>query len=121
MRCVSPRSGRSRRCCRRHPPGDAELPLALFLASLAVLVVALARAHATVAVPKEQASIILVTDVSRSMMAEDVDPSRLDAARSAAQRFLAEVPEEALVGAVAFSTDPHTIEKPTDDTTRSSR
>ena len=91
------------------------LPLALFLASLAVLAVALARPHATVAVPKEQASIILVTDVSRSMLAEDVDPSRLDAARSAAQRFLAEVPEEALVGAVAFSTDPHTIEKPTDE------
>jgi Ca-activated chloride channel family protein len=49
------------------------------------------------------------------MMAEDVEPSRLDAARSAAQRFLDEVPDEARVGAVAFSTDPHTIEPPTDD------
>jgi Ca-activated chloride channel homolog len=49
------------------------------------------------------------------MLAEDVDPSRLEAARSAAQRFLEEVPEEARVGAVAFSTDPHTIEPPTDD------
>ena len=91
------------------------LPLALFLASLAVLALALARPHATVAVPKEQASIILVTDVSRSMLAEDVDPSRLEAARSAAQRFLQEVPDEALIGAVAFSTDPHTVEEPTDD------
>jgi Ca-activated chloride channel homolog len=91
------------------------LPLTLFLASLAILAVALARPHATVAVPKEQASIVLVTDVSRSMLADDVDPSRLEAARSAAQRFLEEVPEEARVGAVAFSTDPHTIEPPTDD------
>jgi Ca-activated chloride channel homolog len=91
------------------------LPLTLFLASLAMLALALARPHATVAVPKEQASIVLVTDVSRSMLAEDVDPSRLEAARSAAQRFLQEVPEEARVGAVAFSTDPHTVEPPSDD------
>jgi Ca-activated chloride channel family protein len=91
------------------------LPLALFLASLATLAVALARPHATVAVPREQASIVLVTDVSRSMLADDVDPSRLEAARAAAQRFLEEVPDEALVGAVAFSTDPHTIEPPSDD------
>ena len=91
------------------------LPLTLFLASLAMLALALARPHATVAVPKEQASIVLVTDVSRSMLAEDVDPNRLEAARSAAQRFLEELPEEARVGAVAFSTDPHTVEPPTDD------
>jgi Ca-activated chloride channel family protein len=91
------------------------VPLALFLASLAALSLALARPHATVAVPREQASVVLVTDVSRSMLADDVEPSRLDAARSAAQRFLDEVPDEARVGAVAFSTDPHTIEPPTDD------
>ena len=91
------------------------VPLALFLAALAALSLALARPHATVAVPQEQASIVLVTDVSRSMLAEDVDPSRLDAARSAALRFLDEVPDAARVGAVAFSTDPHTREAPTDD------
>jgi Ca-activated chloride channel family protein len=91
------------------------LPLALFLAALAALSLALARPHATVAVPREQASIVLVTDVSRSMLAEDVEPSRLEAARAAAQRFLEEVPDEARVGAVAFSTDPHTLEPPTDD------
>jgi Ca-activated chloride channel family protein len=91
------------------------VPLALFLASLAALSLALARPHATVAVPREQASIVLVTDVSRSMMADDVAPSRLDAARSAAQRFLDEVPDEARIGAVAFSTEPHTVEAPTDD------
>lgn len=91
------------------------VPLALFLAALAALSLALARPHATVAVRKEQASIVLVTDVSRSMLAEDVDPSRLEAARAAARRFLEEVPDEARVGAVAFSSDPHTLEPPTDD------
>jgi Ca-activated chloride channel homolog len=91
------------------------VPLALFLAALAALSLALARPHATVAVPREQASVVLVTDVSRSMLADDVEPSRLDAARSAAQRFLEEVPDEARVGVVAFSTDPHTVEAPTDD------
>ena len=91
------------------------MPLALFLAALAALSLALARPHATVAVPREQASVVLVTDVSRSMLADDVEPSRLDAARSAAQRFLEEVPDEARVGVVAFSTDPHTVEAPTDD------
>jgi Ca-activated chloride channel homolog len=92
-----------------------QLPIALFLTALAAFAVALARPHATVAVPKEQASIVLVTDVSRSMLAEDVDPSRLEAARTAAQRFLEEVPDEARIGAVAFSSDPHTVEPPSDE------
>ena len=114
-RCASPRSATLAPLLPKASAWRRRLPLALFLASLAVLALALARPHATVAVPKEQASIILVTDVSRSMLAEDVDPSRLEAARSAAQRFLQEVPDEALIGAVAFSTDPHTVEEPTDD------
>ncbi len=91
------------------------VPLALFLAALAALALALARPHATVAVPSEQASVVLVTDVSRSMLADDVDPSRLEAARTAATRFLEELPDAARVGAVAFSEQPHTIEPPTDD------
>ena len=99
----------------RVPPWRRQAPLALFLAALTAFALALARPHATVAVPREQASIVLVTDVSRSMLAEDVEPSRLEAARDAAQRFLDEVPDEALVGAVAFSTEPHTVQAPTDD------
>jgi Ca-activated chloride channel homolog len=97
------------------PSWRRQAPLALFLAALTAFALALARPHATVAVPREQASIVLVTDVSRSMLAEDVEPSRLEAARDAAQRFLDEVPDEARVGAVAFSTEPHTVQAPTDD------
>jgi Ca-activated chloride channel homolog len=91
------------------------IPLALFLAALTALALALARPQATVAVPREQASIVLVTDVSRSMLADDVDPSRLEAARSAALDFVDKVPDAARVGVVGFSTDPHTLEAPTDD------
>ncbi len=97
------------------PSWRRQAPLALFLAALAAFALALARPHATVAVPREQASIVLVTDVSRSMLADDVEPNRLEASRGAAQRFLEEVPDEARVGVVAFSTDPHTVEAPTDD------
>ena len=99
----------------RVSPWRRYVPLTFFLAALAALVLALARPHATVAVPHKQASVVLVTDVSRSMLATDVDPSRLEAARAAARRFLDQLPDEARVGAVAFSEEPHTIEPPTDD------
>ena len=85
---------------RRH------LPAAVAAGALAALAVALARPHATVAVPVERASVVLVTDVSRSMLATDVAPSRLDAARGAAEAFLDGVPDELRVGGVTFSTTP---------------
>jgi Ca-activated chloride channel family protein len=87
-------------------------PLLLALASVA-LAVALARPQATVAVPIERASVVLVLDTSRSMLADDVSPSRLEAAKAAATRFLDRVPPTLLVGLVAFSTAPHTFIDPT--------
>jgi Ca-activated chloride channel family protein len=94
---------------RRH------LPAGLFALALAVLAIALARPEATVAVPLERASVLLVTDVSGSMRATDVEPSRLDAAKGAALEFLDEVPEEVQVGAVAFSEFVRTLERPGDE------
>jgi Ca-activated chloride channel family protein len=94
---------------RRH------LPAALVAAGAAAVVVALARPEATVAVPVEQASVVLVTDTSRSMTATDVAPDRLSAARSAAERFLDEAPEELRVGAVAFSDAARVLQPPTTD------
>jgi Ca-activated chloride channel homolog len=94
---------------RRH------LPAGLFLVALAALAIALARPQATVAVPGRQASVVLVTDASRSMRAADVEPSRLDAARAAGERFLDRVPDPVRVGLVGFSERPHTLEPPTDD------
>jgi len=82
---------------------------------LAALALALARPEATVAVPVEQASVMLVTDTSRSMTATDVAPDRLSAARSAAERFLDEAPDELRAGAVAFSDSAYVLQPPTTD------
>jgi Ca-activated chloride channel homolog len=94
---------------RRH------VPTALLAAGAGALVLALARPEATVAVPVEQASVVLVTDTSRSMTATDVAPDRLAAARSAAERFLDEAPEELRVGAVSFSDTARVLQPPTTD------
>ncbi len=91
------------------------LPTALFLAALAALVVALARPQATVAVPVERATAILVMDSSRSMLADDVDPSRLDAAQAAANAFIGKVPGEMRIGIVGFADTAHTLEPPNTD------
>ena len=91
------------------------LPFALLALALAALAVSLARPERTVQVPVERASVVLVTDVSRSMSATDVSPSRLEAARGAAESFLDKVPEELRVGLVTFSDSAQTLQTPTTD------
>ena len=95
------------------PAWRRQLPALLALLALAALVVALAEPHRTIAVPAEQASVVLVTDHSRSMMATDVSPTRLEAARDAATRFLDNVPAPVRVGAVAYSDAPDAVQAPT--------
>ncbi|HEX7299643.1 MAG TPA: VWA domain-containing protein [Solirubrobacteraceae bacterium] len=97
------------------PAWRRHLPAALALAALAALVLALAKPQATVAVPVERASIMLVTDHSRSMQATDVQPDRLAAAQRAARTFLDELPEQVRVGAVAFSDTPDAVQAPSND------
>src|ERR671916_566627 len=79
------------------------VPLAAYTLALTILILALAKPQTTVAVPVERASIMLTTDYSGSMQATDVPPSRLQAARAAANRFLDNVPEAVRVGLVAFN------------------
>jgi Ca-activated chloride channel homolog len=97
------------------PAWRRHLPAALALAALAALVVALAKPQATVAVPIERASIMLVTDHSRSMLATDVQPNRLAAAQRAARTFLDQLPKPVRVGAVAFSDSPDAVQAPSND------
>lgn len=97
------------------PAWRRHLPAVLALAALTVLVLALARPQRTVAVPVERASIMLVTDHSRSMLADDVEPDRLTAAQKAANEFLDEVPDGVRVGIVAFSATPDAVQVPTHD------
>jgi Ca-activated chloride channel homolog len=88
----------------RSPGRLRYLPPVTLLVALVFLIVGVARPHATVKVPREEATIILAIDVSRSMKANDVQPTRLDAARVAAKTFLDQVPDKFQVGVVTFAT-----------------
>jgi Ca-activated chloride channel family protein len=96
----------------RGPGVRRHLPLALYGLALAAVAFALARPEATVAVPEERAAVILATDISGSMEATDVQPSRVAAVRRAARDFLDQAPEELRVGAVAFNHTVRAIEPP---------
>lgn len=71
--------------------------------ALAALNVAFAQPKGEVDVPRERATIVLTLDVSRSMLAEDVSPNRLDAAKTAAQDFLTMLPAGFNVSLVSFA------------------
>jgi Ca-activated chloride channel homolog len=94
---------------RRHVP-----PL-LFLLALVALIVAVARPRATVTLPSEQRTIILAIDVSLSMRANDVPPSRIAAAREAAKAFVQEQPADVRIGIVAFAAQAVVVQPPTRD------
>ncbi|HLB04772.1 MAG TPA: VWA domain-containing protein [Gaiellaceae bacterium] len=91
------------------------VPTAILLLALVLMVAGVARPHAMVSVPREEATIVVALDVSRSMKAADVEPTRLDAARAAAKAFLAEVPEKFRIGVVSFATRAVVALPPTDD------
>jgi Ca-activated chloride channel family protein len=94
---------------RRH------VPPALLLGALALLLLGVARPERAVQVPREQATVILVMDVSGSMNAEDVEPTRLLAAKAAAAAFLEDVPSGFRVGMVSFSEYASVVLPPTHD------
>jgi Ca-activated chloride channel family protein len=99
----------------RAPGRLRHLPAAILLAALAAMIFGVARPHATVSVSREEATVVLAIDVSRSMKATDVKPTRLDAAREAARAFLADVPERFRVGVVSFATRAVVGVPPTED------
>jgi Ca-activated chloride channel family protein len=99
----------------RRPGARRHLPLAVVLAGLAALIVGVARPHATVSVPRQEATVIVAIDISRSMSATDVEPSRLDAARSAADAFLRRVPPRFQIGIVTFGSRAVVALPPTND------
>ena len=91
------------------------VPFVLFLTALAALCFAVARPHATTLVPEERATVILVIDVSRSMDAKDVKPTRLLAAEAAVRTFLDHAPKRLRVGLIAFAGIPSVVTPPTRD------
>lgn len=97
----------SRMRVRRH------LPFALFAAALTLLLVGLARPNTTVKTPRREGTVILALDVSNSMRADDVKPTRLDAAKVAARAFVERQPTEVRVGVVAFGDGAVVVQAPT--------
>jgi Ca-activated chloride channel family protein len=91
------------------------LPVAALLLAMTAVLVGVARPHATLSEPREEATVLLALDISRSMTATDVRPTRLAAARDAARRFLAQVPETFRVGIVTFADRAQVALPPTDD------
>jgi Ca-activated chloride channel homolog len=94
---------------RRH------LPPALFLLGLALLLTALARPQAVVSLPRTEGTVILTFDVSGSMAADDLKPSRMEAAKAAARDFVQRQPPTVQIGVVAFSDGGLAVQAPTND------
>ena len=101
----------------RRPAWRRHVPTAIYLGAVSLLVLGLARPQMVVAVPREDATVVMAIDVSGSMKATDVAPTRLDAAKAAARSFLEQLPEDIRVGIVAFASEPVTLVAPTTDRT----
>ena len=91
------------------------VPPALFLAAVAGMLLAGARPAALVTLPSQHETVILAMDVSGSMRASDVEPTRLAAAQAAAKAFIAETPRSTRVGVVAFAGSASLVQAPTSD------
>lgn len=101
----------------RAPGRLRHLPLAVFLVGLVTMVLGVARPHATISVPREEATVMLAIDISRSMRATDVKPSRLRAAEAAAEAFVHKVPKKFRIGIVSFASAARLALPPTSDRT----
>ncbi|HHU37964.1 MAG TPA: VWA domain-containing protein [Propionibacterium sp.] len=103
------------RVVRKQSQWRRHLAVVLSLASLVTLVLAWSRPNGVERVPRERATVVLVIDVSRSMAATDVQPSRLEAAQQLSKEFIADLPEQYNVAVVSLSGNPATRLGPTTD------
>jgi Ca-activated chloride channel family protein len=92
---------------RRH------VPPALFLLALTLMIIAVARPAAIVTLPSDNKTVILAMDVSGSMRAADVQPSRIEAAQAAARAFVADQPYNTKIGVVSFAATASVVQPPT--------
>ena len=99
----------------RGPGIRRHIPAVLFLVGLAVIIFALARPSAAVTLPSEEGTVILSMDVSGSMRATDIKPSRIEAVKEAARIFITKRPHNVRIGIVAFSGTAELVQPPTTD------
>lgn len=91
---------------RRH------IPIVLFVAGIALVAFALARPTVNLAVPEREGTVILAFDVSNSMLAKDLKPTRIEAAKAAARAFVERQPRTIRIGVVAFGDSAVTVLRP---------
>jgi Ca-activated chloride channel family protein len=93
------------------------IPAAFTLVGLTILVLSLARPQSVVSLPSLQGTVVLSFDVSGSMAADDLKPTRMEAAKAAALEFVAHQPSSVRIGVVAFSDSGFSTQVPTNDQT----
>lgn len=91
---------------RRH------IPALVFLLGVTILLFSLARPQARVTLPKYEGTVLLVFDVSGSMAADDISPTRMEAAKAIASDFVKGQPADVRIGVVAFSDGGLSVQKP---------
>jgi Ca-activated chloride channel family protein len=94
------------------------IPAALALLALAALLVALGRPERTVAAEQRAATVAMVTDTSGSMLAKDIRPDRLTAAKTAAHALANKLPRDFRLGLISFGTSVSQLVEPTTDKAR---
>jgi Ca-activated chloride channel family protein len=99
----------------KRPGWRRHLPAAVVLLGVIGLIVGLAAPVRNQRVPRDEAIVMLVVDVSASMQATDVSPNRLEAATSAAETFVTDLPAKLQVGLVAFDRTTQVLATPTTD------
>ena len=93
------------------------LPACLLLIALIAMIIAIARPVATVTLPATFSTVVLALDVSASMRATDVKPTRLGAAQAAARSFVNDQPQGTRIGVVSFAENAAVLQRPTSDKT----
>ncbi len=99
------------------PSWRRHVPPALMLLAFTCLLLAMARPTAEVSLPSRVATVMLVMDVSGSMRATDVNPSRIVAATVAAKQYVKDQPRDVRIGIVAFAATALLVQSPTTDHT----
>ena len=97
------------------PGWKRHIPVIFFLFGLTLLFFSLSRPEVLVDLPKVKGTVILAFDVSNSMAADDLKPTRMEAAKAAARTFVENQPSSISIGVVAFSNGGLVVQPPSDD------
>ncbi|NBQ08899.1 MAG: VWA domain-containing protein [Betaproteobacteria bacterium] len=97
------------------PAWRVHLPAALLWLTFCLGLLALARPSAEITLPSDYRKLVIAMDVSRSMLARDVEPSRIEAAQAAVRSFIAQLPGDVRAGIVTFAGTAQVVQAVTDD------